>query len=183
MQGVLKLPSFGGPTGKRYINFALMCAFFSPRSRVRGFILSSLTSGPSDCETTAACRQTSLAARLFNHSRAVVMCAECGLALSCLKKKSSHFAEMLLPNLFYRSALMAPSQMCRLPRMPCRSKPLHIIQSAVFFLNTEIGFYWFQCVPGSSPQLPDIKVRSIATLLPSVRLQLQSPENNWTLDK
>lgn len=103
-----------------------------PPSTVRGFILSSLTSGPSGCETTAACRQTSLAARLFNHSRAVVMCAECGLALSCLKKKSSHFAEMLLPNLFYRSALMAPSQMCRLPRMPCRSKPLHIIQSAGF---------------------------------------------------
>lgn len=131
IKGALKVPSFGGPPGQRYTNFTLMCAP-PPPSTVRGFILSSLTSGPSGCETTAACRQTSLAARLFNHSRAVVMCAECGLALSCLKKKSSHFAEMLLPNLFYRSALMAPSQMCRLPRMPCRSKPLHIIQSAGF---------------------------------------------------
>lgn len=132
VNGALKLPSFGGPTGQSYMNFALMRAFPPPRSTVRGFILSSLTSGPSDWETTPACRQTSLAARLFNHSRAVEMCAECGLALSCPKKKSAHFAEMLLPNLFYRSALMAPSQMCRLPRMPCRSKPLHIIQSAGF---------------------------------------------------
>lgn len=34
--GALKLQSFGGLTGKRYTNFALMCAFFPPAQQFQG---------------------------------------------------------------------------------------------------------------------------------------------------
>lgn len=131
---------------------ALKCDPPPPSAQQFGvyFVISYKWAKCCDWETTPACRQTSLAARLFNHSRAVVMCAECGLALSCLKKKSSHFAEMLLPNLFYHSALMAPAQICTLPTMPCRSSSLYIIKNAAFrtdlvvceaVTKADIGFY------------------------------------------
>lgn len=130
--------------------------------------------------TTAACRQTSLAARLFYHG-AVLLCVQ-NVVWHCparLKKKSSHLPEMLLPNLFYHSALMAPSQACRLPMMPRGSIPLAHSQHWLWKWS---GHFWIQLWSRHS-NFHRLRVKGVASPLPNVRLQPQSSKNNRSLDK
>ncbi len=76
---------------------------------------------------------------LFLRSQDFVMCAECGFALSCWNMHGRPWKRCLLEgNILYFSALMVPSQKCKLPLPRALTQP-HTMTDPGFWTCCRIG--------------------------------------------